>query len=67
MPQPRDLPIKITLAALALRAATHGVVVCEHCAEPLTADSVTKEPGPEFPARLADREDVRARFGKRPE
>jgi hypothetical protein len=52
-----------------LRAAqaTHGVVVCEHCAEPLTADSLTKELGPGFPARLADREDVRARFGKRPD
>ncbi|MEV0052115.1 helix-turn-helix domain-containing protein [Saccharopolyspora shandongensis] len=47
--------------------ATHGVVVCEHCAQPLTAGSVTKELGPGFPARLADREDVRARFGPRPE
>ncbi|MFC7310652.1 winged helix-turn-helix transcriptional regulator [Streptomyces monticola] len=42
---------------------TRAAVVCEHCREPLTADSVHSEMGPGFPAKLAERADVRERFG----
>lgn len=41
---------------------THAVVVCDHCGEPLTSDTVTGEIGPGFPERLRSRPDVEARF-----
>ena len=42
--------------------ATHAEVVCEHCHQPLTGNTVHREMGPGFPEGLADRPDVRARF-----
>lgn len=46
---------------------TSAVVVCEHCGEPLKAGAVRGEMGPGFPERLAQRPDVRERFGARPD
>lgn len=41
---------------------TRAVVVCDHCREPLTSDTVTRELGPGFPDKLLDRPGVQARF-----
>lgn len=46
--------------------AAHGVVVCDHCGEPITAETVTSELGPGFPARLAEHPEVQARFNNPP-
>lgn len=37
-------------------------VVCAHCKEPMTAADTRPRMGPGFPARLAERADVRRRF-----
>jgi len=42
---------------------THAEVVCAHCREPLAADSTRMRMGPGFPERLAERPEVRRRFG----
>jgi DNA-binding HxlR family transcriptional regulator len=40
----------------------HAEVVCSHCGQPLAADDVEHRMGPGYPARIARRPDVRARF-----
>lgn len=42
---------------------THAEVVCATCREPLRAEDTTSHLGPGYPSRLAERPDVRARFG----
>lgn len=37
-------------------------VVCDDCGEPMTADDTRPRLGPGYPARLAERPDVRERF-----
>lgn len=42
---------------------THAEVVCAHCREPLEAGDTSMRMGPGYPPRLAQRADVRRRFG----
>ncbi|MFB9909304.1 winged helix-turn-helix transcriptional regulator [Allokutzneria oryzae] len=42
--------------------AGHARTVCSECGEPFTADTVTSRIGPGFPAELAGKPEVRARF-----
>jgi DNA-binding HxlR family transcriptional regulator len=45
---------------------THAEVVCSECGEPLTAREVRAELGPGFPAKLAKRPVIQARYQRRP-
>lgn len=45
---------------------TRAMVTCEHCGQPLTADTAAHELGPGFPQRHAERPEVRARFSAPP-
>lgn len=42
---------------------THAEVVCSACGEPMTAEDTRPRLGPGYPPRLAERDDVRGRFG----
>ncbi|HEY1973214.1 MAG TPA: winged helix-turn-helix transcriptional regulator, partial [Pseudonocardia sp.] len=42
---------------------THAEVVCAQCREPIRAEDVSMKMGPGYPPRLAQRPDVRRRFG----
>ena len=42
---------------------TTAEVVCGHCHLPLQAQDVTVRPGPGYPARLLENQDVQLRFG----
>lgn len=39
-------------------------VVCGHCKEPMSAADTHPRPGPGYPARLAERPDIRDRFSR---
>lgn len=52
----------VTLRHIACGRATRAEVVCSECGKPLEAREVRAELGPGFPARLARRPKVRARF-----
>ncbi|WP_367046540.1 helix-turn-helix domain-containing protein [Streptomyces sp. Je 1-332] len=39
-------------------------VVCGHCKQPMSADDTHARLGPGYPARLAERPDIRARFSR---
>ena len=41
---------------------SRAAVVCDDCGEPMTADNTRPRLGPGYPARLAERPDVRERF-----
>ncbi|WP_158895933.1 winged helix-turn-helix transcriptional regulator [Amycolatopsis anabasis] len=41
---------------------THAEVVCAACGEPMVAEEIKSRMGPGYPARLAERPDVRRRF-----
>jgi DNA-binding HxlR family transcriptional regulator len=41
---------------------TTAKVVCSHCGEPLASDDIEHRMGPGYPARIAERPDVQARF-----
>ncbi|GAA4017342.1 helix-turn-helix domain-containing protein [Allokutzneria multivorans] len=43
-------------------SAAHAKTVCSECGEPFTADSVRSRMGPGFPAELAGKPEVQARF-----
>ncbi len=43
-------------------SAAHARTVCSECGEPFTADSVRARMGPGFPAELAGKPEVQARF-----
>ncbi len=42
---------------------SHAEVVCADCGEPMTAENTHARPGPGYPPKLAERPDVRERFG----
>ncbi|GAA1284402.1 MULTISPECIES: helix-turn-helix domain-containing protein [Streptomyces] len=41
---------------------SHAEVVCSACKEPMTAENTRPRLGPGYPARLAERPDIKARF-----
>ncbi len=43
---------------------SHAEVVCADCGEPMTAENTRARPGPGYPPKLAERPDVRERFGR---
>jgi DNA-binding HxlR family transcriptional regulator len=42
---------------------THAEVVCASCREPIRAEDITMNMGPGYPPKIAQRPDVRRRFG----